>query len=83
MECGSKLIKEVRGKGLMNAIEINEQFGVSAKEICLEMAQNGVLAKPTHGNIIRFSPPLTITKEQIQEVTDVIKKTLEVVDKSM
>lgn len=72
------LFKEVRGKGLMIALEIDESKGISAKEICLEMAYNGVLAKPTHTNIIRFAPPLTIKKEQIDVVMAAIEKSIRI-----
>lgn len=71
------LVKEVRGKGLLNAIEINDSPESStAWEICVQMKDHGLLAKPTHGNIIRFAPPLVITKEQLQECVDIIKKTI-------
>jgi len=71
------LIKEVRGKGLLNAIEINDSPDSStAWNICVELKENGLLAKPTHGNIIRFAPPLVITGEQLQECVDIIKKTV-------
>lgn len=74
-ECG--LIKEVRGKGLLNAIEINDSPDSStAWDICVQMKDNGLLAKPTHGNVIRFAPPLVITREQLQECVDIIKKTI-------
>lgn len=67
----------VRGKGLLNAIVIKEKGGITAWEVCLKLAENGLLAKPTHGDIIRFAPPLVITKEQIMECAAIIKKTLE------
>jgi acetylornithine/succinyldiaminopimelate/putrescine aminotransferase len=71
------LIKEVRGKGLLNAIEINDSPDSStAWDICIRLKENGLLAKPTHGNIIRFAPPLVITREQLQECVDIIKKTV-------
>lgn len=69
-------IKEVRGKGLLNAIEINEHDETTAWNICLKMAENGLLAKPTHGNIIRLAPPLTIQKEQVLEAITIIKKSI-------
>jgi len=63
-------VKEVRGKGLLNAIEVAERRGKpNAWDICIKMKENGVLAKPTHDNIIRFAPPLVITKEQLAEAT--------------
>jgi ornithine--oxo-acid transaminase len=71
------LIKEVRGKGLLNAIEINDSPESStAWNICVQMKENGLLAKPTHGNVIRFAPPLVINKEQLQECVEIIKKTI-------
>lgn len=73
----SDRITHVRGKGLLNAIIIKEKDGISAWEVCLKLAENGLLAKPTHGDIIRFAPPLVITKEQILECAAIIKKTME------
>lgn len=73
----SDRITTVRGKGLLNAIVIKEKDGISAWEVCLKLAENGLLAKPTHGDIIRFAPPLVITKEQILECATIIKKTIE------
>jgi ornithine--oxo-acid transaminase len=73
-------IKLVRGKGLLNAIIINEFDGVSAWDICIRMMENGLLAKPTHGNIIRFAPPLVITKDQIQECIEIIKSSIQSFD---
>lgn len=73
----SDRISIVRGKGLLNAIVIKEKDGITAWEVCLKLAENGLLAKPTHGDIIRFAPPLVITKEQIIECAAIIKKTLE------
>ena len=60
-------VKAVRGKGLMNAIEIDKASTESAKawSICLNLAVLGLLAKPTHGNIIRFAPPLIMTENQV------------------
>jgi len=69
-----EIIKIVRGKGLLNAIVINEKF--DAWEVCLRLRDNGLLAKPTHGDKIRFAPPLTITEEQMMECLDIIKKTI-------
>jgi len=57
--------KEIRGKGLLNAIEIDETSGIKAWDICLNLAQHGILAKPTHGHIIRFAPPLVITENEM------------------
>lgn len=70
-------IREIRGKGLLNAIEIDEgicRYGLSAFDICLLMKENGLLAKPTRNNIIRFAPPLCISKSQIEAAVEIIKK---------
>jgi ornithine--oxo-acid transaminase len=75
-ELKSPLIKIVRGKGLFVAIEIEEQPGKTAWEICLRMAEKGLLAKPTHGNIIRFAPPLVMTEEQLMDCVRIIKETI-------
>ena len=72
----SDRITLVRGKGLLNAIIIKEKNGITAWEVCLKLAENGLLAKPTHGDIIRFAPPLVITKEQILECASIIEKTI-------
>ena len=72
----SDMITLVRGKGLFNAIVIKERNGITAWEVCLKMAENGLLAKPTHGDIIRFAPPLVITEEQILDCAAIIKKTI-------
>ncbi len=72
----SDRITTVRGKGLLNAIIIKEKDGITAWEVCLRLAENGLLAKPTHGDIIRFAPPLVITKEQILECAAIIKNTI-------
>lgn len=74
---GSNLVTKVRGKGLLNAIIINDTPESStAWDICMKLRDNGLLAKPTHGNIIRFAPPLVITKEQLLECVAIIEKTL-------
>ena len=71
----SDLIKLVRGKGLLNAIVINDTpESETAWNLCLAFANNGLLAKPTHGNIIRLAPPLVITEEQVHECCDIIEK---------
>lgn len=71
------LIQLVRGKGLLNAIVINDDpDSKTAWNICLKLAENGLLAKPTHGNIIRFAPPLVMTEEQLHECCDIIEKTI-------
>ncbi len=73
----SELVTLVRGKGLLNAIVINDSpESKTAWNICLRLAANGLLAKPTHGNIIRFAPPLVITEEQLHECVAIITKTL-------
>jgi ornithine--oxo-acid transaminase len=72
----SSRIKLVRGKGLLNAIVIEEKDNVSAWDICIRLMENGLLAKPTHGDIIRFAPPLIITKEQLMECIHIIKDTI-------
>lgn len=73
----SPLLKEVRGKGLLNAIEIHEHPDKQAWDLCLRLADNGLLAKPTHGNIIRFAPPLVITEEQIKDCARIITEVVE------
>lgn len=73
----SKWIKVIRGRGLLNALEINDtQDSKTAWNICLKMAENGLLAKPTHGNIIRFAPPLVINEAQIKEAVAIIETSL-------
>ncbi len=67
---------QVRGKGLFNAIEVKKDRSPTAWDICLRLKENGLLAKPTHGNIIRLAPPLTLTEEQLLECADIIKKTI-------
>lgn len=69
------VISLVRGKGLLNAIVINSKY--DAWQVCLKLKENGLLAKPTHGDIIRFAPPLVITEEQMNECISIIKKTVE------
>ena len=76
----SKHISIIRGKGLLNAIIINHPDKEAAWELCLELKENGLLAKPTHGDKIRFAPPLIITKEQINECINIIGKSLSVLD---
>ncbi len=73
----SELVNLVRGKGLLNAIVINDsEESKTAWNICMALKDNGLLAKPTHGNIIRFAPPLVITEEQINECCDIVEKTI-------
>ena len=69
-----------RGKGLLNAIVIDHDDKNAAWNLCLELKENGLLAKQTHGDIIRFAPPLIITKEQIMDCVEIIKKSLKVLD---
>ena len=71
------LLSLVRGKGLLNAILINDSEDSStAWNICMQLKDNGLLAKPTHGNIIRFAPPLVMTEEQLMDCINIIKKTI-------
>ena len=73
----STLVNLVRGKGLLNAIVINDsENSETAWNLCVQMKENGLLAKPTHGNIIRFAPPLTISKEQLDNCIGIIISTL-------
>jgi ornithine--oxo-acid transaminase len=73
----SNIVDRVRGKGLLNAIVINDtEESKTAWNICIKLKENGLLAKPTHGNIIRFAPPLVITEKQLNECIDIIIKTL-------
>jgi len=77
----SKWIKTIRGRGLLNAMEINDTIkSKTAWNICIKMAENGLLAKPTHGNIIRFAPPLVINEAQIKEAVAIIEKSLNAID---
>ncbi|MEM1406944.1 MAG: ornithine--oxo-acid transaminase [Bacteroidota bacterium] len=73
----TQLVNKVRGKGLLNAIVINDHPDSStAWDICVALKDNGLLAKPTHGNIIRFAPPLVITEDQLHECCDIIESTI-------
>jgi ornithine--oxo-acid transaminase len=73
----SSIVNAVRGKGLLNAILINDtEDSDTAWNICMALRDNGLLAKPTHGNIIRFAPPLVMTKEQLLDCVSIIIKTL-------
>jgi ornithine--oxo-acid transaminase len=75
---GSKIVSLVRGKGLLNAIVINDtDESDTAWNICVALAANGLLAKPTHGNIIRFAPPLVMTETQLLDCVQIITKTLQ------
>ena len=72
-----ELITTVRGKGLLNAVIIKPTAdGRTAWDVCVALKENGLLAKPTHGDIIRFAPPLVITEEQLHECCDIIEKTI-------
>ena len=77
----SSHIKTIRGKGLLNAIIISHSHKEAAWELCMELKENGLLAKPTHGDKIRLAPPLIISKEQIDESIDIIKTSLKILDK--
>jgi ornithine--oxo-acid transaminase len=73
----SDLVSLVRGKGLLNAIVINDtEDSSTAWDICVKLKENGLLAKPTHGNIIRFAPPLVMTEEQLHDCCDIIERTI-------
>jgi ornithine--oxo-acid transaminase len=73
----SDRVTEVRGKGLLNAIVIKEKDGIDAWDVCMKLKENGLLAKPTHGDIIRFAPPLVINEEQLMECVNIIRRTIE------
>ncbi|KAJ2656150.1 ornithine aminotransferase [Coemansia sp. RSA 1199] len=73
----SPLIKDVRGRGLLNAIEVNAVAGKTAWDLCLLLRDRGLLAKPTHDTIIRLAPPLTITAEQLDECVEIIVRAIE------
>jgi ornithine--oxo-acid transaminase len=72
----SEMITKVRGKGLLNAIIIKPKNGKEAWDVCLKMRDLGVLAKPTHGDIIRFAPPLVITETELLDACELIKKAI-------
>ena len=79
---GNSCIEAVRGRGLLNAIIIDQPKGGygdhgKAWDVCVAMAENGLLAKPTHGNIIRFAPPLTISEAQIDTCLGIIEKSVQ------
>lgn len=78
----SDLVLKVRGKGLLNAIIVNDTPDSStAWDLCMQLKENGLLAKPTHGNIIRFAPPLVMNEEQLMECVAIIEKTINSFDK--
>jgi ornithine--oxo-acid transaminase len=70
-------IELIRGRGLLNAIVIGHANEDAAWQLCLQLKENGLLAKPTHGDKIRFAPPLVITREQINDCISIIKQSLE------
>ncbi len=72
----SPFIKQIRGKGLLNAIVVEPHQGKEAWDVCERMAENGLLAKPTHKHIIRFAPPLVITEAELREAMDIIVKSI-------
>jgi ornithine--oxo-acid transaminase len=72
----SDMIETIRGKGLLNAIVIKPKQGKTAWDVCVAMKENGLLAKPTHDHIIRFAPPLVITREELSEAVAIIRKTM-------
>ena len=74
----SPFIKTVRGKGLLNAIVIEHKNKEASWDLCLELKENGLLAKPTHGDKIRFAPPLIINQEQIMECVGMIERSLKI-----
>ncbi len=72
----SEMVEVVRGKGLLNAVVIKPKNGKTAMDVCVKMAENGVLAKPTHDHIIRFAPPLVISEEQLRTAIGLIKDSI-------
>ena len=73
----SDLVTLIRGKGLLNAMVINDtEDSSTAWDICMTMKNNGLIAKPTHGNIIRFAPPLVINEEEVNMSCDIIEKSI-------
>lgn len=76
----SPFIQLVRGKGLLNAVVIEPHNGKQAWDVCLRMAENGLLAKPTHDHIIRFAPPLVITEEELKEAIGIIRKSIKALE---
>ncbi|KAL3928490.1 MAG: hypothetical protein SGARI_005019, partial [Bacillariaceae sp.] len=82
---GNTSVEKVRGRGLLNAVIINQPkggYGDTGKawEVCVRMMEHGLLAKPTHGNIIRLAPPLTITEQEIDQCLDIIETSIKEVD---
>jgi ornithine aminotransferase len=72
----SPFITQIRGKGLLNAVVIEPHNGKEAWDVCLKMAENGLLAKPTHHHIIRFAPPLVIAEEELREAIEIIQQSI-------
>ena len=73
----TNLVTAVRGKGLLNAVVINDSPDSStAWDLCVALKENGLLAKPTHGNIIRFAPPLVMTAEELESCIEIISNTI-------
>jgi ornithine--oxo-acid transaminase len=71
------LVLKVRGRGLLNAIIVNDtEESETAWNLCVALKKNGLLAKPTHGNIIRFAPPLVMNEQQLMECVSIIEKTI-------
>ena len=77
-ELKSPFITAIRGKGLLNAIIIEHANKEAAWNLCLALKENGLLAKPTHGDKIRLAPPLVITKEHVDECVEIIAKSLDI-----
>lgn len=76
VEIESSRINAIRGRGLLNAIDIRTKNGVTAWDVCMKMKENGLLAKPTHDTIIRLAPPLVITEAQVSEAADIIRESI-------
>lgn len=76
----SPFVKIIRGKGLLNAVVIEPHNGKEAWDVCLKMAENGLLAKPTHQHIIRFAPPLVITEEELMQAVEIIKESIKTLE---
>jgi ornithine--oxo-acid transaminase len=70
------LVRRVRGRGLFCAVEIEQRRGVDAWAVCLKLRDNGLLAKPTHGDTIRLAPPLVLTEAQLAQCVEIISRTL-------
>lgn len=77
----SQRVASVRGRGLLNAVVIKPQEGVGAWDVCLALRDRGLLAKPTHGDTIRFAPPLVLSEEQMLEACGIIRDTILAFDK--